>query len=78
MNDSASSSEIPVIPVRERIPVGSGIWCVPRSLVGLTHRLTPTPHISCQNSRIRRVLTSVVQIDLLFPAFELNGEGQDE
>ena len=45
LDDTASPSEIPVIPVQDRIPTGSGVWCVPCHLVGLPHRLTPhSPH----------------------------------
>ena len=45
LDDSASPSEVPVLPVQDRIPTGSGSGCVPRSLVGLSHRLTPRlPH----------------------------------
>ena len=41
----ASSSEIPVIRIQDRVPTGSGTWCISRSLVGLAHRLTPRlPH----------------------------------
>ena len=40
---TASSSEIPVPHLQGRIPTGSGIWCVPRPLVGSTHRLTENP-----------------------------------
>jgi hypothetical protein len=41
LDDTASPSEIPVIPVQGWIPFGSGSGCVPCPLVGLTHPLTP-------------------------------------
>ena len=45
LDDTALPAEIPVIPVQGWIPAGSGICCVPRPLVSLTHRLTPhSPH----------------------------------
>jgi hypothetical protein len=45
LDDTASPSEIPVIPVQGWIPFGSGSGCVPCPLVGLPHRLTPhSPH----------------------------------
>ena len=43
LDDSASPSEIPVLPVQDGVSVGSGTGCVPRPLVGLTHTLTPHP-----------------------------------
>jgi len=44
LDDSASPSEIPVLPVQDRIPVGSGSGCVPCPLVDLTHPLIPRSH----------------------------------
>ena len=45
LDDIASPSEIPVLPVQDRVSVGSGTGWVPRPLVGLTHTLTPhSPH----------------------------------
>ena len=41
LDDIASPSEIPVLPVQDGVSVGSGTGCVPRPLVGLTHTLTP-------------------------------------
>ena len=43
LDDIASPSEIPVLPVQDGVSVGSGTGCVPRPLVGLTHTLTPYP-----------------------------------
>ena len=37
-----SPSEISVIPIQGRVSADSGTGCVPRPLVGLTHRLTPS------------------------------------
>ena len=43
LDDIASPSEIPVLPVQDGVSVGSGTGCVSRPLVGLTHTLTPHP-----------------------------------
>jgi len=39
-------SEIPVLPVQDRISVGSGSGCVSRYLVGFTDHLTKKPPIT--------------------------------
>jgi len=44
LDDSASPPEIPVLPVQDRIPTGSGVRSVPRPLLDLTLLLTPHPH----------------------------------
>ena len=44
LDDTASPTEIPVIPVQGWIPTGSWTWCISCSLVGLTHPLTPQSH----------------------------------
>ena len=45
LDDSASPSEISVLHIQDRVSAGSGFRCVPRSLVGPSHSLTPhSPH----------------------------------
>ncbi len=41
LDDTATPSEIPVLPVQDRIPTGSWTWCISCSVVGLTLPLTP-------------------------------------
>ena len=43
LDDIASPSEIPVVPVQDGVSAGSWTGCVPCPLVGLAHPLTPHP-----------------------------------
>jgi len=44
LDDIASSSEVPVLPVQGWISTGVGVWCVPRHLVVPIHfHLTEHP-----------------------------------
>jgi len=53
LDDIASSSENPVAPVQDRIPNGSGIWCISGAVLvydvrGILtgNRTRPTPHLN--------------------------------
>ena len=49
LDDSASPSEVPVLPVQDRIPTGSWTWCISCTLVDSTDPLTPQLQHSLSN-----------------------------